>query len=280
MSYKSILVHVDESEHLDARVQAAAQIAAAENAHLIGLATTGISKFLFQTVTVNPADPHMAPYLDMLRQRAENAQTKFEQTASRIGATSIEKRLIDDEPAAGISLLARYCDLVVLGQSDPATAGANLPPGFPESAIMSCGMPVLVVPYTWQAGSIGNRVLVAWNASVEAARAVHNALPLLQRAKIVEVAIFNPLKQPDVVSGELPGTAIKQYLARHNIKADVREETDEGNVGDALLSLATNLGSDLLVMGCYGHSRFREILLGGATRNVLNSMTLPVLMTH
>lgn len=280
MSYKSILVHVDESEHLDARVQAAAQIAAAENAHLIGLATTGISKFLFQTVTVNPADPNMAPYLDMLRQRAESAQAKFEQTASRIGATSIEKRLIDDEPATGISLFARYCDLVVLGQRDPAAPGGNLMPGFPESAIMSSGTPALVVPYAWQAGNIGNRVLVAWNASMEAARAVHNALPMLQRAKIVEVAIFNPLKQPDVVSGELPGTAIKQYLARHNIKADVREEADEGDVGDALLSLATNLGSDLLVMGCYGHSRFREILLGGATRKVLNSMTLPVLMTH
>jgi nucleotide-binding universal stress UspA family protein len=280
MSYKTILVHVDESENLDARTQAAAQIAAAENAHLIGLATTGISKFLFQTVTINPADPNMAPYLDMLRQRAENAQTKFEQTASRVGATSIEKRLTDDEPAIGIGLLARYCDLIVLGQRDPAATGTGLMPGFPESAIMSSGTPALVVPYAWRAGSLGNRVLIAWNASVEAARAVHGAIPLLQRAKTVEVAIFNPLKEPDVVSGELPGAGIKQYLARHNIKADVQEEASEGDVGEALLSLAANLGSDLLVMGCYGHSRFREILLGGATRKVLSSMPLPVLMTH
>lgn len=280
MSYKTILVHVDESEHLDARVQAAAQIAAAENAHLIGLATTGISRFLFQTVTVNPADPNMAPYLDMLRQRADSAQTRFEQAASRVGATSIEKRLIDDEPAAGIGLLARYCDLMVLGQNDPDASGPNVMPGFPESAIMSCGTPALVVPFAWQAGTIGSRALIAWNASVEAARAVHNAIPLLRRAKIVEVAIFNPLKQPDIVSGEMPGTSLKHYLARHNIKADVQEETNEGDVGEALLSLAANLGSDLLVMGCYGHSRFREILLGGATRKILSSMTLPVLMTH
>lgn len=111
------------------------------------------------------------------------------------------------------------------------------------------------------------------------AKAVHSALPLLRRAKIVEVTVFNP-NRPSDAHGEQPGADIASYLARHDIKVDVMQETTESDIGDALLSLAASLNSDLLVMGCYGYSRFREVLLGGVTRTMLKSMSIPVFMSH
>jgi nucleotide-binding universal stress UspA family protein len=192
---------------------------------------------------------------------------------------SFEKRLTDDEPAGGISRQAHYCDLVVLGQYDPEGSSSLVYADVPEYVVMHSGCPVLLVPYSGSFHALCDRVLVAWNGSMEAISAVRGALPLLQRAKIVEVAIFNPSSRPEAYGAE-PGADIALYLARHGVKVDVIQERTDGNVGEALLSLAVNLNSTLMVMGCYGTSRFREILLGGATRTMLQSMTVPVLMSH
>lgn len=281
MSYKTILVHIDESRHLRARVEIAAKLATEENALLIGTAVTGISQFIRDTRTPNPSDPMVAPYLDALRQRAERALDSFESIAQGVGAPLIERRLVDDDAAGGMSLQARYCDLVVLGQYDPYEPLPALLAGFQEYVIMSSGTPALIIPYAGNFNQVGERVLIAWNASAEAMRAVRSALPLLRRAKIVEVVIFNPASRPDLY-GEEPGADIARFLAHHNVKVDVMKEElgGESFVGNALLSLTANLGSDMLVMGCYGHSRFREILLGGATRAMMESMTVPVFMAH
>jgi nucleotide-binding universal stress UspA family protein len=280
MAFKTVLVHVDGSAHLDVRVEAASQIALAQNAHLIGLATTGASRFLFQAAPVNPAGPAVAPYLALLQQRAEDACSRFENIARRVGVASYERRITDLDPADGLSLQGRYCDLVVMGQQDPDESSFTADPNFPGYAILHCGSPALMIPYAARFGTIGHQALVAWNASVEATRAVHSAIPLLQRSKMVDVAIFNPERQAGTLFGDPPGSGIESYLARHHVKADVHRDTTDMDVGDALLSLAAQLGSDLLVMGCYGHSRFRETLLGGATRTMLESMTVPVLMAH
>lgn len=281
MSYKTVLVHVDDSKHVKARIEIAAKIAMSQEAHLIGAASTGISQFIHDTVTVNPKSPTMAPYLETLRQRADVALNTFETVARTTGLTSLEKRLIDDEAAGGISLQARYCDLVVVGQDDPNELSATLTSNFPEYVVMNGASPTLIIPYEGDFKTIGDRVLIAWNASTEAMHAVRGALPLLKRAKTVEVVVFNPASRSEIY-GEEPGADVALYLARHNVKVDVmqQEVSSEVNVGNALLSLAGNLGSDLLVMGCYGHSRFRETLLGGATRSILESMTIPVLMAH
>ena len=278
MSYKTILVHVDDAKNANARLELAAKLAVAENAHLIGSALTGVSRFLTDTVATAADAPAIAPYLDTLRQRAERLLIPFEEIARRTGVASFEKRLTDEEPAVGISLQARYCDLVVLGQYD-AQAAAPGYPHLPEYVAMNSGAPVLIVPYASAFKSTGERILIAWNGGIEARKAVNNALPLLRRAKIVEVAVFNPGTRVDT-HGEVPGADIASYLARHDIKVDVLQEEANADVGAALLSLAANLGSDLLVMGCYGHSRFREVLLGGVTRTMLGSMTTPVLMSH
>jgi nucleotide-binding universal stress UspA family protein len=281
MSYKTILVHVDESRHLPSRVAVAAQIAIREDAHLVGAAMTGISRFIRDTAGDDASDPALAPYLGMLRQRANRALEAFDKLAAEAGVSTYEKRLIDDEAAGGISLQARFCDLVVVGQDDPDERSPAVMSGFAEYVVMSGSAPTLIVPYAGNFHTVAERVVIAWNGSAEAMHAVRGALPLLKRAKIVEVAIFNAGARPDVYGVE-PGADIALYLARHGVKVDVLQEDVDGetDVGDGLLSLSVNLGSDLLVMGCFGHSRFREILLGGTTREILQSMTIPVLMAH
>jgi nucleotide-binding universal stress UspA family protein len=280
MSYKTILVHVDESRHLASRVDLAIRVAMTEQAHLIGAAMTGISHFVeFSETSV--ADPGMQPYFDSLRERANRALENFETMVERAGEVSCERRLADDDAAGGIALQARYCDLVVLGQDDLNEPSPALTAGFPEYVAMSGGSPTLIVPYAGTFDKLGERILIAWNASSQAMHAIRGALPFLRRAKNVDVVIYNAALRKDVY-GDEPGADIALYLARHGVKVNVMQEEIGGeiDVGNALLSQSVERGSDMLVMGCYGHTRFREMLLGGATRVVLESMTLPVLMAH
>lgn len=280
MSYKTILVHVDESRHLASRVDLAIRIAMSEKAHLVGAAMTGVSHFVEFSET-SAADPAMQPYFDSLRERANRALENFDALVQRAGVMSGERRLVDDDAADGIALQARYCDLVVVGQDDLNEPSPALTAGFPEYVTMSGGSPTLVVPYAGTFDKLGERILIAWNASSQAMHAVRGALPLLRRAKNVDVVIYNAASRKDVY-GDEPGADIALYLARHGVKVNVMQEEIGGeiDVGNALLSQSAERGADMLVMGCYGHSRFREMLLGGATRVVLESMTLPVLMAH
>ena len=283
MSYKTILVHTDESRHAESRIRLAAAIAAKEDAHLIGAVTTGVSRYIYHAGMLDQVDPavpmHLALHLELMRDRARQSLDRFEQLASKVEARSFEGALIDDEAGAGISLRARYSDLVVIGQIDPDEQSPAVMPDFPEFVVMNSGRPVLVVPYAGRFDGVGRRALVAWDASVSATRAVTNALPLLRRADIVEVAVFNADPRGEA-HGEQPGADIALWMARHGIKVDVILRRVDTDVGNALLSLAAELDSDLLVMGGYGHSRFREIMLGGVTRTVLASMTVPVLMSN
>jgi len=279
MSYKTILVHVDDAKNINARIEIAAKLAIADDAHLIGSATTGMSTFIAETVSVDPTGPDITPYLETLRQTTENRLAEFENIARRMGVVSYESRLADESAANSLGLQARYCDLVILGQRDSESKTSYTQANLPEHVVLSGGCPVLIIPHTGTFKNVGEHTLIAWNASLEATRSVHAAIPLLQRAKIVEVAVFNHETHWEAF-GEQPGADIGQYLARHNIKVDVTQEKTNAEIGKTLLGLASSLNSDLLVMGCYGHSRLRELLLGGATRTVLQSMTVPVLMSR
>lgn len=279
MSYKTILVHVDETKRTQERIRIASQIALAQDAHLIGAAMTGVSRFLFQNAMLAQHDPNLEQHLDLLRQRATSALQAFEPAARQFGVKSWETRIVDDEAAGGISLQARYSDLVVIGQTDRDEPIPSLPPDFPEYVVLNSGRPVLIVPYTGHFEKVGERVLVAWDASMEATRAVTSAIPLLKTAKQVDVLVFNSAARPDA-HGEVPGADIGLYLARHGVKVEVSHQRTEIDIGNSLLSLASDLTSDLIVMGAYGHSRFREVMLGGATHRMLGSMTVPVWMAH
>ena len=146
--------------------------------------------------------------------------------------------------------------------------------------VLSSGRPTLVVPYIGPTRTLAQSVTVAWDAGREAARAVNDALPFLERAQAVTVMVVNP--RPGIGShGEEPGADIALHLARHGIKVEAQHlEVRDMSVADAILSRAADQSIDLLVMGAYGHSRFREWVLGGATRQIFAQMTVPVLMSH
>jgi nucleotide-binding universal stress UspA family protein len=281
MTYKTILVHVDSSSHVNLRIEIAATLAARYDAHLVGLALTGLPEIYFDPLMLNPVDPAVEPLLQVPRQRAADALANFEDIARQFHVGSTESRLEENESVQGVILQARYCDLVVLGQFDPDDDEASTRSDFAESVILECGIPVLMVPYASAVTGVGTRALVSWNASKEAVRALHDALPMLQRASPVAVAVFDPDRLPSAYRA-VPDKHIVAALARHAVVAKVTRQvtTSDIDIANALLSLATDQASDLLVMGAYGHARFREILLGGVTRQILRSMTLPVLMAH
>ncbi|MET0962316.1 MAG: universal stress protein [Noviherbaspirillum sp.] len=279
MSYKTILVHVDHSSHAPQRIRIAAEIALRDNAHLTGVAMTGVSRFLFDGDAVEQRQSVLLSHVTHLKQQAEQSLEQFEEIVRNMGVLSWERRLVDDEPAGGVSLEARYADLVVVSQTDTDEVLPAMVSDFPEYVVMYSGRPVLIVPYAGNFSHIGSRVLLAWDGSMEASRAIDGALPFLRQAREVKVVVFNADKQVNV-HGQQPGADIALYLARHGVTVDVLQESTEQKTGDALLSLAADTAADLLVMGCYAHSRFREVLLGGASRTVLESMTLPVLMSH
>lgn len=279
MPYKTVLVHVDESARASERIKIAAAIAMAENAHLIGTAMTGASRYLVQTRMLSELAPNLKTHLDFLRERAQRGLEDFEQTAQKLGLPSFEKRLVDDEAGGGICLQARYADLIIIGQNDPEEISPVVMPDFPEYVVLHSGRPVLLVPYTGRFDHIGNRALIAWDASMPATRAVTSAIPLLQRAQLVQVVVFNHEARSQMHS-TLPGSDIALYLARHDIQVEVLQRKTGREIGTELLATASELQSDLIVMGGYGHTRFREILLGGVTSSVLEMMTVPVLMSH
>ncbi len=279
MSYRTILVHVDGSGRAQERINIAAQLALTNQGHLIGAAMTGMSRALYPSGILDTTAIDFAAILDVLREQAEHALVTFDSLAQQIGVPSFERQLLDDEAGDGMSLQARYCDLVVIGQTDPNDASPVVASDFPENVVMRSGRPVLIIPYAGHFETVGKRPLIAWDASIAAARAVANALPFLQRADKVDVLVVNPKKYADV-HGDMPGADIARYLVRHHVNVNVTQQNVTIPVADALFALSTDISADLIVMGGYGHTRFRELLLGGVTRTVLTAMTVPVLMSH
>jgi nucleotide-binding universal stress UspA family protein len=279
MAYKDLLVHVDDTRSCAARLQAAVDLAAAHEAHLTGVYII--------------ADPSPAAFVsgdmpeDLLddlqrgaRERAEAALARFTEVASRnqiAFATRID-RVLYTELTDALATNARYADLAIVGQADTDDPAGPL--YLPEEVTLASGRPSLVIPYIGPAATLGQRVTVAWNAGREAARAVNDALPILVRAQAVDVVTVNPSEAP-FGHGAEPGADLALHLARHGVKVEVeRIETREIDVANAILSHLADRGSDLLVMGAYGHSRLRELVLGGVTRTILHDMTVPVLIAH
>jgi nucleotide-binding universal stress UspA family protein len=274
MSYKSILVHVDQSRHCAARIRIAAELARQQEAHLIGSAMTGISRFI-----QNEGAAFVASHISTFRDRALNSLEQFTGIAESVGVLSHEQRFVDDETEAGLALQARYSDLVVVSQTDLEEIDNSFITDLPEYVMLNSARPVLIIPAWGEFRHVGRRVLVAWDGSLEATRAITAALPMLKHADSVTVALFNSDKRFGT-HGEQPGADIALYLARHGVKVEVTQENTRSDVGNAILSLAADKSSDLLVMGGYGHTRFREVLLGGVTMTILKTMTVPVLMAH
>jgi nucleotide-binding universal stress UspA family protein len=279
--YKTIVVHVDGSHQQHSRLRAAAQLAVAHDAHLVGSAMTGMSWLDFALLTGSMGAPVM-PGTDFqgLRDAASLRLEKFMEDARLLDVASLEQRLVDDEPGFALLMQSRYADLVVLSRdSEPDPALPVRERGLPEHVTLHGVRPVLVVPDDYQDQPIPGTAVVGWDGSMQAIRAIEGALPLLQGAGSVKLALINP-DQLSELHGEEPGADMALYLARQGVRVDVIVERTRSTTGAALIGMARSTGAGLLVAGAYGHSRYREWILGGATRELLERAPVPLLLAH
>ncbi|MEW6689823.1 MAG: universal stress protein [Pseudomonadota bacterium] len=277
MDYKTILVHLDAGRTAAARLESAVELARKFDAHVACL----------YALSAPPHPSHAMEAGEILvsaQKRAyaemrEAARRGYDECARRTGYARIEWRETDQDALAAVALHARYADLVVIGQKNEEWP-SGVSKEFEERLLLAAGRPVLVVPYAFERRGLGERIVIAWNASREAARAVADALPLLQRAKHVHVVAFNA-SHAGGAHGEVPGADIGLTLTRHGVKLTVSQyEARDIDVGNLLLSRAFDYSADMIVMGAWGHSRLQELVMGGVTRTLLQSMTVPVLMSH
>lgn len=273
MSLKDILV-VTGSDVPVSVPRFAVQLARRHDAHLTGLFVTPP----IRAVGIEGA----SMVLDTLRQRQEEsaseAQAMFEKSVEEAGHQAwSEWRSEAGDPVETARRLTRHADLAVVSQS-PEDGYDALSGARPEDLLFGSGRPVLVVPRYGRFERVGEHVLIAWNGSAEAARAVHDAFPFLARAARVTVLAVNPETE---LTGRWSEEEIARHLARHGFEVTIdRASSREVDAGNLLLNFAADNGADLLVMGGYGHSRLREFVFGGVTRVILDSATLPVLMSH
>ena len=275
MSLNDILVHVDGSREAPTTLAAACALARDHDAHLTGLAVDRPPEIPGYAAIEIPASA-----LEIIeaqrKETAAKAREMFEKAVAAAGITDRSRwSLVRGMPLESLSLRSRYADLVIVSQVNAENQnGAS--EDMVDDLILVCGRPVLVIPYIGAPANFGKKVLVAWNASREAARAVADAMPILEAAESVEVFAVEPNG-----IGDAPGADIAEHLARHGVNATASKTTGlDIEVGDVLLNHIADSGADMMVMGAYGHSRMRELVLGGATRHILQHMTVPVLFSH
>jgi len=278
MSYKDLLVHVDNARNCPNRVDIAVQIATDNDAHLTGIYVMS-RPHIPQFIQAHIGEEVLEAQRQSGLAAAKKAEEIFSTAAERAGI-KYEWRVVEGDLFESIRLHTRYSDMVIMGQYNEDEASGDGAESLIDRLVLSAGRPVLVIPYIGAYETIGKRVMVAWDAGRLAARAVNDAIPLMQNAKVVEVMAVNPKEAKDGHS-DTPGSDICLHLARHGINADaehvISNEVDPGNM---LLSRAADQSTDLIVMGAYGHRRLRELVLGGVTHHILKHMTVPVLMAH
>jgi nucleotide-binding universal stress UspA family protein len=273
---KSVVVNLSIGKDEDGARDYAISLARELDAHLAAVA------FAYEPIPPTTLiDDAPGEWLDELLEEAEKAASaaveRFNAAVSGSGVLAEARALTTTMTGAAdlFGRIARRFDFSIVRQAEPDTQTAD--PLIIEAALFDSGRPVLIVPYIHRGAARFERIMVCWDGSRGAARAVGDAMPLLERSNAVEVVIVGDGPK----SREIPGADIAQQLARHGAKAEVREivapDVDAANV---ILSHAADSSADLMVMGGYGHSRFREFVLGGVTRSILSSMTIPTLMSH
>ena len=278
MSFKNVLVHVGDAADVTARIDAAIRLARIFQARLTGL-------YLVPPVVLSSSVASMVPSVVISRRLEEDAEARasaeslFRERATIDGFPGVDWRAPPGDVLEIALEHARTTDLFVLGQSDPADGNALFGEQLIATILLGGGHPVLIVPYIGAPAQFGENVLIATDGGREAARAISDAWPVLERARRVEVLMGS---RPGMLeSYDESNARLSRWLADHGIRCTVRRnDAEPAFVGESLLSRAADFGSDLIVMGGYGHSRMRELMLGGMTRTILASMTVPVLMSH
>ncbi len=274
---QDIVVNLDVRGGNTASAAYAVSAATKLNAHITGVA------FAFEPSVPGASMGYLpVEILDAKRRdneaAAKTAIDQFIATAARDGVSAQPWLLSSTfaDAAGRFGQLARRFDIAIVDQGEPddnATAAAIL-----ESALFDSGRPVIVVPYIQKTPLKLDHAMICWDGSRPAARAVADAMPLLEQARLTEVVIVAKPAQHDE---EIDGADIGLHLARHGLKVEVTRLEREGiDTANALLSHSVDCGADFIVMGAYGHSRLREFMLGGVTRSMLRSMMAPTLMSH
>ena len=276
MTYRSLLVLLDQD--CAARTQSALRLAKALDCHLVGLAPTSLVDLPASIEAAASMTEFAALVWDTLQKQAEQATQRFRDDCRAAGLESFEAVVDEADKAASIVHHAHCSDLTVLTQADPNAPGHRLAQDLVEQVVLYSARPTLILPYAGRFDTIGSNAMVAWDDSRESARAVNDALPLLRRATRVQVVSWSDAEDAAALRPRLD--ALRQWLMWHGVAAEMRVETSGIAIGEAMLSRAADLGADLIVMGAYGHTRWAERWLGGATRGLLQAMTVPVLMSH
>jgi nucleotide-binding universal stress UspA family protein len=275
---KDIVVHIPidrSSEHI---IDCAVSVASCFDAHLDGIACVYQSLDSVIAFEASAAAVAGATEYDTGVELATAALDRFEIAAGRAGIAHGVRTICNSPyPASQTPAeTSRLYDLSVVAQPDHAMPSPN--DRLPEAVLFSSGRPMLMVPYIHVGPLKLERVLICWDGGRPAARAIHDAMPFLHKAKIIDVVTVNG---DDSMVSEVSAASLIAHLARHNISAVVQQPTaNASNIHNTILSLAADKSSDLLVMGGYGHSRFREFILGGVTRGMFESLTVPALIAH
>ena len=274
---KDVVVSLSTRGPRDVAAEYAISLGAVFDAHATGIA-----------IAYEPVVPGTAmggfpsDFIEASRAESRNAAdatvARFETSARQAGVPA-ETRILSATLVEGADLFgrcARRFDLSLVKQAEPNTVtGDDL---IIEAALFQSGRPVIVVPYIQKTGFAVDRVLLAWDGSQTAARAIGDALPIIARAKAVQIVIVATERAE---RDEITGAGMARHLARHDLKVEIKRiVAPDIDVANAILSYVADWSADLIVMGGYGHSRLREFILGGATRGILESMTVPVLMSH
>jgi nucleotide-binding universal stress UspA family protein len=280
MAYRSVLVPLAGDPPCSQRTRAALRLARAFDAHLSGVAATGVVDLADASLAAASLAEFAARATDMLRLQADEAVNHFESQCLATDFHDFEAFVDAAEPTRALLQHAPGHDLVVMTQADPSRPDHAAARKCVEHLVLYSPRPTLVLPYASRQDGLGSAALVAWDDSREAARAVADALPLLRRASRVHVVSWHEtglLRS----RGQTPGLGpIRAWLERHGVAAEAHADRCSGPVADAILSRAADLGAGLIVMGAWGHARWAERVMGGATRGLLEAMTVPVMMSH
>ncbi len=273
---KDIIVSLAQGGTRDPACEYAVSAAEAFQAQLAGIAFAYEPIIVAGEMTAIPPEL-VEEQLERNGRAAEASLARFEEAARRAGI-SFERHTSTEAPGGAAYLfgeMAKVADLVIVGQPDPEND--TYQDLIIETALFETGRPAIVVPYIQKEPFKLDRVMVCWDGSRTAARAVADAMPLLERAKAIDVVTVFEHPPADQ---RIPGADMAAHLARHGVKVNLEKIITDIDAGGALLSFAADNAVDFMVMGAYGHSRLREFILGGVTRDILETMTVPVLMSH
>ncbi|NNE22498.1 MAG: universal stress protein [Rhizobiales bacterium] len=280
MTYKTIIVSLNDVSRSDALLAVSMAIAAKHDAHLIGLYVIPAVR-VYPEMSMHAAPAVMDAYRTFFEEHADTSEKAFVAATQKNGIEAEWRKTEISSPniADGVIEHGLQADLIVASQVNEEADG-GVEPDFCERIVMESGRPVLLIPRSGEFADIGSNIIVGWNGTREAARAVFDAMPLLEQSSATRLIWVDPQKTGQKARN-LPGSEMAATLARHGINSTAEAMPTDGiGQGDALLNRASDLGADLIVMGAYGHSRMREFVFGGATRTILNHMTVPVLMSH